>query len=105
MAVTNKPKVSRVKWLRYVLVLVLGFGIYHILSGPSGMLNLFKLRNINAEKEKELDSLGRRKAALQIEKQRLEKDSGYIEGIARKDLGMAKPEEKVFRYVPAKESP
>ncbi len=113
MAVTNKPKVPgapgapkapRVKWLRYVLVLVLGFGIYHILSGPSGMLNLFKLRSINAEKEKELDSLGRRKAALQIEKQRLEKDSAYIEGIARKDLGMAKPEEKVFRYVPAKGS-
>ena len=36
---------------------------------------------------------------LEIEKVRLEKDSAYLERVARKELGMAKPDEKVFRFV------
>jgi cell division protein FtsB len=90
---------KRVKWLRYVLLGVTGLGVYHILSGPSGALNLFKLRRDNAKLLGELDSLSLRKQALEIEKQRLEKDSAYLERVARKELGMSKPDEKVFRFV------
>jgi cell division protein FtsB len=102
MGKTSAPKnVSkpRVKWLRYVFLGVAGFGVYHILSGPSGAINLFKLRRDNARLLGEVDSLALRKQALEIEKQRLEKDSAYIERVARKELGMAKPDEKVFRFV------
>lgn len=96
----NSGPKNRVKWLRYLLLGVMGFGIYHILSGPSGALNLIKLRKTNARYADELDSLTVRKQELEIEKQRLEKDSAYIERVARKELGMAKPGEKVFRFVP-----
>lgn len=102
MVKTAAPKSSpkkRVKWLRYVLLGVVGFGIYHILSGPSGALNLMKLRQTNARYVDELDSLTVRKQELEIEKQRLQNDSAYIERVARKELGMAKPGEKVFRFV------
>ena len=51
----------------------------------------------------DLDSLAQRKQDLLIEKGRLEKDSAYIERLARKELGMAKPDEKVFRFVSPKE--
>ena len=99
----SSPPVSvprkRVKWLRYVLLAVAGLGVYHIRSGPSGALNLFRLRKENAKLAGELDSLAMRKQALEIEKQRLEKDSAYIEGVARKELGMARPGEKVYRFV------
>jgi cell division protein FtsB len=95
----NPSTRKRVKWLRYVLLAVAGFGVYHILSGPSGAVNLFRLRNENAKLGGELDSLALRKQALEIEKQRLEKDSAFIEGVARKELGMAKPNEKVYRFV------
>jgi cell division protein FtsB len=102
MAKISAPKTgskARVKWLRYALLGMAGLGVYHILSGPSGAINLFKLRKDNAKLLGEVDSLALRKQALEIEKQRLEKDSAYIERVARKELGMAKPEEKVFRFV------
>ena len=107
MAKTTAPK-RKVKWVRYALLSVIGFGIYHILSGPSGALNLWKLRKANARESRELDSLTLRKQELEVEKVRLQKDSTYIEKVARKELGMAKPGEKVFRYMspgPAGENP
>lgn len=91
---------KRVKWLRYVLLGVAGLGVYHILSGPSGAINLLKLRKDNAGMLAELDSLALVKQKLEIEKRRLEKDSAYLERVARKELGMAKPDEKVYRFVP-----
>lgn len=102
MAKNPVPKngsIKRMKWIRYVLLGMAGFGLYHILSGPSGALNIVKLRKSNARISEELDSLALRKQALAQEKRRLEKDSAYLERVARKDLGMARPEEKVFRYV------
>ena len=96
---TGKP---RVRWLRYVLLGVAGFGIYHILTGPSGTVNLLRLKREKAKVEAELDSLTRRKQELTVEKARLERDSAYIERVARKELGMSRPEEKVFRFVAPK---
>jgi len=93
------PK-KRMKWLRYVLLGIAVFGLYHILSGPSGILNLVALRESNAALAAELDSLESRKQQLVVDKLRLEKDSAYLERIARKELGMARPGEKVFRFVP-----
>ena len=90
---------KRVKWIRYAFLGMFGMGMYHILSGPSGAMNLLKLRKTNARMAGELDSLTQRKQALEVEKVRLEKDSAYIERVARKELGMAKPDEKVFRFV------
>jgi len=92
----------RVKWLRYVLLGVAGLGVYHVLTGPSGALNLLRLKREKARMEADLDSLTQRKRELQVEKARLERDSAYIERVARKDLGMARPDEKVFRFVPPK---
>ena len=100
---TNTGK-RRVKWLRYVLLGVAGLGLYHVLTGPSGTVNLLRLRHEKAKMEADLDSLTRRKRDLQVEKSRLERDSAYIERVARKELGMARPDEKVFRFVPPKDA-
>lgn len=99
----HKPARTRVKWIRYVLLGAFGLGVYHILTGPSGALNLMKLRKERARMQDGLDSLAQRKADLEIEKRRLEKDSTYLERVARKELGMAKPDEKVFRFVVPKD--
>jgi cell division protein FtsB len=100
---TNTGK-RRVKWLRYVLLGVAGLGLYHVLTGPSGTINLLRLKREKARMEADLDSLTRRKRDLQVEKSRLERDSAYIERVARKELGMARPDEKVFRFVPPKDA-
>jgi cell division protein FtsB len=95
---------KKVKWIRYVLLAVVGLGLYHILSGPSGALNLLRLHRENERHKAELDSLEARKRELEIEKVRLQNDSAYLEKVARKELGMAKPGEKVFRYMAPDES-
>lgn len=96
---------KKVKWLRYVLLGLGGLATYHILTGPSGVVNLLKLRQANGETRRELDSLHAHKRALTLEKTRLEKDSAYLERVARKELGMAKPGEKVFRLMPPEAAP
>ncbi|HLP41796.1 MAG TPA: septum formation initiator family protein [Fibrobacteria bacterium] len=101
MAKTTTLK-RKPKWARYVLLGLGGLGFFHILSGPSGAINLFKLRQANTEMRDELDSLVERKRQLEIEKTRLVSDSAYLEQLARKELGMARPGEKVFRYMVSK---
>lgn len=98
MAKTAVAK-KKIKWLRYVLLGLGGLAVYHILTGPSGAVNLLRLQRENEKKVHELDSLVARKLALEVEKVRLEKDSAYLERVARKELGMAKPGEKVFRFM------
>lgn len=95
---------KRVKWIRYVLLGVGCLGVYHIFTGPSGAVNLLRLKRDKAKMEADLDSLARRKRDLLVERARLEKDSAYIERVARKELGMARPDEKVFRFVPPKDA-
>lgn len=90
---------KRVRWLRYVLMGVAGLGLYHILTGPSGAVNLLRLRKERADLEAGLDSLARRKQQLKVEKFRLERDSSYMEQVARRELGMARPDEKVYRFI------
>jgi cell division protein FtsB len=93
------PAKKKVKWIRYVLLGLGGLAVYHILTGPSGAVNLMRLKRENVEAGRALDSLQARKQALEIEKARLQKDSAYLERVARKELGMAKPDEKVFRFM------
>lgn len=93
---------KRVKWIRYVLLGVVGLGVYHILTGPSGAVSLLKLKRDKERMAAELDSLERRKLDLIEEKTRLERDSAYMERVARRELGMARPDEKVFRFVSPK---
>ena len=96
MAPSEKKKL---KWIRYVLLAVVGLGLYHILSGPSGAINILRLHRENLRQRQELDSLQTRKQELETEKLRLQGDSAYLEKVARKELGMAKPGEKVYRYM------
>lgn len=90
----------RIKWLRYVLIAVGLVTIFNLFSGPSGLLELYRLGRKGAAQEDDLLKLQARKAELELERNRLLKDSSYIELLARKELGMARPEEKVFRFMP-----
>src|SRR6185369_14849240 len=96
MSVGEKKKL---RWIRYVLLAVVGLGLYHILSGPSGAINILRLHRENTAQRRALDSLAMRKAELENEKLHLQNDSAYLDKVARKELGMARPGEKVFRYM------
>ena len=90
---------KRQPWIRWILLALLLFALYHILSGPNGLLNLRALRQEQRAAQNRIDSLATRKQALEVEKQRLLTDSVYLEKLARQELGMARPKEKVYRFV------
>jgi cell division protein FtsB len=94
-----KPKRPKgFPWLRWLL---LGLGVwlaYDVLTGPSGLMRLQTMSQENAEKRRELDSLVEVRESLARQKKRLATDSSYMEAMARKELGMAKPGEKIYRF-------
>lgn len=73
--------------------------LYQVLAGPRGLLKLADLRSQRNTIRREIDSLEQRKQELLAEKQRLLTDTAYLEKLARKELGMAKPGERVYRFV------
>lgn len=95
----SAAKKKSIRWGRYVLLVLLLLGVYHILSGSTGILNLLKMHQTKLQHAKETDSLEARKRELEKEKGRWRDDSAYWELTARKDLNMAKPNEKVFRFM------
>ena len=93
----KKPPLRR--WF-LLLAPVLGLAIlYSVFAGPRGLLKVQDLRAQQRAMEQEIDSLGRVRDALLEEKRRLLTDTAYIERLARKELGMARPGEKVYRFV------
>lgn len=93
-----KKEKKRQPWVRWILLGLILFALYHVLSGPNGLLNLRTLKREQQAAQARIDSLAFRKKELEAEKQRLLTDSVYLEKLARQELGMAKPKEKVYRY-------
>ena len=85
--------------LRWVFFLAMGFTTYQLFSKPSGVWQMWQLYQKNLELENKIDSLKTTKITLEKERHLLKTDSGYMEKTARSELGMAKPSEKVFRFV------
>lgn len=75
------------------------FLLYQAMSGPRGWLKIADLRRQQQVILQEIDSLEVRKQELIEEKARLLNDTNYLEKLARKELGMARPGEKVYRFV------
>ena len=75
------------------------FLLYQVLAGPRGLLKLVDLRSQKNAIRLQVDSLQGRKEELLQEKQRLLTDTTYLEKLARQELGMAKPGERVYRFV------
>jgi cell division protein FtsB len=90
---------KRQPWIRWVLLAMAMVILYQMVAGPSGLLKLVELRREQQTQRHRIDSLTMRKQELILEKKRLLTDSAYLEKLARKDLGMAKPGEKVYRFM------
>ncbi len=95
---------KRRPWIRWALIALALFIFYHILAGRNGLFKLAELRREQRIAQGRIDSLATRKLTLEAEKQRLLTDSAYMEKLARQELGMAKPKEKIYRFVAASET-
>ena len=100
-----KPKKHLpLRWILLALALGMLLFAYNLISGSSGLFNQIKLKRQLREDQRTIDSLTELKQALETEKQRLSADSSYLEKLARQELGMSKPKEKIYRFVNASAS-
>ena len=99
-ASTPRPATGKRRpWIRWGLIVLMLFVLYQVLAGPRGLLKLADLRSQKNDIRFQIDSLEGRKRELLREKDRLLTDTTYLEKLARKELGMAKPGERVYRFV------
>ncbi len=81
---------------RYVLALVTLILLANVLVGEAGFIALFRASAERARLEAEVDTLRRHNDAWREAVRLLREDPRAIEDIARRDLGMLTPGERLF---------
>ena len=90
------PKRRRRRTLRCVLVLVGGVLVVDALVGEKGLLAMLQARRQNRGLEQSLADARAENARLREEARRLREDPVAIEDLARRELALIKPGEKLF---------
>lgn len=87
------------KWLlRAGLALVL-LALVWICAAPKiGLLSILKQRSELQELQTETDKIEKDKVTLEVEIDKLKNDPGYLEEVARGELGLLKPYERVYDF-------
>jgi len=84
------------KW-RILFFLLPLWVVYSWLSGDSSIINQIRISRANENLLDKIDSLTQVKSNLDRERARLRSDTAYLEKVIRAELGMARPNEKVYR--------
>jgi cell division protein FtsB len=102
----RKPRVrikrKTVVWLSICLVVVIGLG-YIFIGSDFGYLKLRRLQKENADMEREIQALQEENEALRHDLEDTQAKLEKIEKLAREGLGMSKPDELIFRFIPPEE--
>lgn len=81
------------------IILLSLFLFYIFIIGRYGLINIITLKMDIVRTEKRIGILTAEKVSLEREKEKLEKDSLYVERIARERFGMVKDSERCYRFV------
>lgn len=88
-------------WVPLVLIVfMLGLAVF----GEKGLLRALQYKKQKEALEQEMSQLEATNAALRLEIDKLRSDRRYIEGIARKELGMVRADEMVYQF-PSRPAP
>ena len=92
------------KWIIITVISVLVLAVlcallYFSLNSESSVLNLYRSSKKNIVMEKEIIELNATIDSLTITIEKLKNDTAYIERIAREKLGMARKDEKVYKFI------
>lgn len=91
---TSRRRARRV--LRYVLVFIGCVLIVDALVGEKGLVAMLKARDTYRTLERSLSAARQENAGLREEARRLREDPFAIEEIARRELGLIQPGERLF---------
>ena len=92
----SQPRRRGRRALRYILLLVGSALIIDAFVGEKGLLEMLQVRQQYADLEQSLADVRADNARLREEGRRLREDPDTIEDLARRDLGLIKPGEKLF---------
>ena len=94
---TPKNRLSRILQRVAIAFLVLAI-LYFFLGGEFGIINYFRFHQLEKKHINELALEKNRNDSLKAEITRLTSDTLYIESLARKHLGMIKPDEQIVIF-------
>jgi len=77
-------------------------GVYVVLGGTRGIVGIYRLHRDVVGLERELSAARAAVDSLEAEIVKLRADTAYIEKVAREKLGMARRDERVYKFVKEK---
>ncbi len=95
------PKKKRAGWI--VLAGLSATILWFMFSGPDGVVTLYRSYREVRKARTEIRDLHLTVDSLQQEIRKLKTDTAYIEELARENLGMAKSDETVYKFIEKKE--
>ena len=81
-------------WFFVLVLLLLGFAVF----GDRGFLHVYKAYLQKTELEEQIDALEKTNTELRQEIDALRNDLKAIENIARRELGMVRPDEQIYQF-------
>ena len=91
----NRPKKIG-RWIFIGIAIIL---LFFLLTGNDGLINMYRFHLATRNMSKEITKRNATIDSLKITIKKLEKDTAYIEKIAREKFGMAKKGEKVYKFI------
>jgi cell division protein FtsB len=86
------------RWLYIPLIAVLAM-LFFTIFGERGLLHIHHLKQEQEEMNGRLASLQRENELLKREIEALRNDRQYLETLARREFGLVKPNEVVYRFM------
>ncbi|MBN1604455.1 MAG: septum formation initiator family protein [Chitinispirillaceae bacterium] len=86
----------------WIIISIVLFFLAISLFGNQGIIVVFKAYNENRSLTEQIDESKRTIDSLKDEIERLKNDTAYIEKIAREKLGMARRNEKIYKFIEEK---
>jgi cell division protein FtsB len=83
-------------------LLFAGLMLYFLFS-PNDFFRLWRLESKRQALERDIDTLGKKLEAARQDIEKIKQDKDYLEKVAREKLGMAKPGEKVYKFIEEKQ--
>jgi len=90
------------KQAKWAAILCFFLSMYFLFIGNNSIIKLYATHLDLKKKQQEVEKKRREIDSLIIETKKLKNDTAYMEKIAREKLGMAKKNEKVFKFIEGK---
>jgi cell division protein FtsL len=93
---------KRTQTIIWIIISVVLFFLAISLFGNQGLIAIYKASNENRSLAEQINESRRTIDSLENEIERLKNDTSYIEKIAREKLGMARRNEKIYKFIEEK---